>query len=368
MKKLIFSLSALFCFASSSWGMISDDVFFKMVKEGDAEGIRTIISQGQNPDIRNENQETPICLAAKYGCLEIVRILANASSDINARDIDGLAPLHKAFLIPALNGVSRDLIKKKLGVVKFLLAMGADVNAKDNGGRTPLIFFAMLYRDMEERDQEMQSFFEAFIDAQADLNVQDNEGETALNWSAGGKYEAIAKLLIHSGADVNVKNDQEMMALHWATIEGNENVALLLIDSGSDIHVKNKSGATALLYASLRGQANVVAALLKRGVEVNIEAVGLTPLHAATGFGIVILEKETSDRPFQKTVKRLGIPEVNFLKITRVLVEAGADINAPIQATGMTPLDCSLVAGNADVTKYLKSIGAKSGKKWYWPF
>jgi hypothetical protein len=33
-----------------------------------------------------------------------------------------------------------------------------------------------------------------------------------------------------------------------------------------------------------------------------------------------------------------------------------------------TPLDFARMVGNEEVARYLKSIGAQSARKWYWPF
>jgi hypothetical protein len=61
-------------------------------------------------------------------------------------------------------------------------------------------------------------------------------------------------------------------------------------------------------------------------------------------------------------------------------VEFGADVNAlsgktysagkpiPWQFSEKTPLDFAEELEAREISRYLESVGAKSAKKWYWPF
>ena len=80
------------------------------------------------------------------------------------------------------------------------------------------------------------------------------------------------------------------------------------------------------------------------------------------------------------------VPELpqSFLGLTKILVESGADVNAlsgmakavgkPFfwqlswQFSWKTPLDFAEAIGDIEIARYLESVGAKSAKKWYWPF
>ncbi len=85
----------------------------------------------------------------------------------------------------------------KLDVVTSLLAGGADVNAKDSGDDTPLMF------------------------------------------AAGNAHTDIVKLLLAHGADVNARDKKGWTALLQAAVGGNPEVNTLLLDAKSDINAKD---------------------------------------------------------------------------------------------------------------------------------
>jgi len=77
--------------------------------------------------------------AARTGNIEAVKQHIAAGADVNAKDVDGINPLHYATWTDHKE------------TVELLLDKGADVNAKDDGGDTPLDV-AMLGNDKETAD------------------------------------------------------------------------------------------------------------------------------------------------------------------------------------------------------------------------
>jgi len=67
-----------------------------------------------------------ICEAAKQGDIRAVRLFIAAGADVNAKDSYGYTPLHRA----AYN--------RQKEIAELLIAKGADVNAKTDDGDTPL--------------------------------------------------------------------------------------------------------------------------------------------------------------------------------------------------------------------------------------
>ena len=158
-------------------------------------------------------------------------------------------------------------------------------------------------------------------------------------------------------------------ALHEATLGEDEEVALLLIQSGADVNASNNEGVTPLCFASSMGLPRVMSALLERGANPNVRMEGVTPLHMSTGITLTDQRPSGEWESFSEMLKRTGRDGTDFLKVAKALVEAGAEVNAlRSQGKKSTPLDMAEVCGNTMVAEYLKSVGGKRWKPWYWPF
>ena len=85
--------------------------------------------------------------------------------------------------------------------------------------------------------------------------------------SKGNKAE-IARLL-KRGADVNAQQADGATALQWAAYRGDAKLAELLLKAGAKADLANHDGATPLWLAAARGDAAVIQALLKGGADAN---------------------------------------------------------------------------------------------------
>lgn len=277
------------------------------------------------------SNSSPLHVAALAGQPDIVGLLVEAGKDVDGYlDFRNHRNTHTALALA--------LIENPNEVVAMLLIQaGANVDAADHGGTTPLHTVAA----MHENPAMSVNIAEALINAGATINSQTvrtntlslGSGSTPLHTAASANHVGMARLLIKYGARVNVKDDSDNAPLHLAIHGGHRELAKLLIESGAYIHSRNYNGNLPIQVAAFAGLPDVITQLIAAGSPVNAQdQVGDTPLHDAALQG--------------------------QLEVARVLVEAGADVNATNKA-GKTPLDLAEQQEHGRVAAVLKAAGGQ---------
>lgn len=122
----------------------------------------------------------------------------------------------------------------------------------------------------------------------AEIDAQDESGETALFAGALAAEPKIVDQLMVAGADAAIRNDRGMTVLHAAAFGGDSEAVSLLVGDGPfaaridiDDHA-NKFGVTPLIVAVEEGEGGIVAHLLGLGADKEIvERHGYTALTRA---------------------------------------------------------------------------------------
>ncbi len=146
----------------------------------------------------------------------------------------------------------------RLGKIKRLLDSGAEVNARDEKGRTPLMLINTLTGKLEKHASEI---CELLLEKGADVNAKDRYGMTELIWASvyGHTYNCV--LLLEGGADVNAKSDSGMTSLMWAARNGHTGTCEFLLKKGAYISPMDMNGMTALDWAKKNGHEGTAALL-----------------------------------------------------------------------------------------------------------
>ena len=185
----------------------SSDKFYDAVQEGDLETVKKIVESGVNINEKDMLGYPPLNHAVACGHKAIAEYLISKGADIHGKDKEWYTPLHMA----AFWG-SKD-------IAEILLQEGADVNALNKSITTPLHSAAGAWDPLDtgitlmataisfdkEAMKSIIAIAEMLISKGADPNAKDVSGATPLHWAAQRNRVSIAELLISRGADINAK-------------------------------------------------------------------------------------------------------------------------------------------------------------------
>ena len=133
-------------------------------------------------------------------------------------------------------------------------------------------------------NEEVQSAQENSERVYGYINSKDIYGYTALMYASANGHAEIVDLLLESGADVEVRDYGNQTALMYASVHGHDSIVKSLISKGhSNPNVKDNRGLTALSWASSYGYVEAQRALLEAGADANLsDDFGRTPLILAS--------------------------------------------------------------------------------------
>ena len=197
--------------------------------------------------------------------------------------------------------------------IRVLISEGANVNAKDKNGRTPLMLAsdpevikvlrdagangytteevaeatAKLHRSFKQLQNPWVDQVRDLISKGADVNGKDLNGWTPL-MLAVYKFPSpkIIELLLEKGADVNARHDATGFTPLALAARNNPTTAFaeLLIDQGADVNARTSSGWTTLMVClRFNDFPEMVTLLIQSGADVNAkDKTGRTTLSFAS--------------------------------------------------------------------------------------
>jgi len=161
----------------------AETVLMKASREGNVEAVKVLLDHGAEVNVKeNFRGQTALMWAAAEGHADIVSMLAAHGAELNLRSYD------------------RDTTLPKM-------AAGTPAAPIARGGLTALLFAA--------RQGEIESV-KALLDAKADVNAVDSDGNNALTLAILNTHYDLAAILIDRGADANIAAKNGRTALYSA--------------------------------------------------------------------------------------------------------------------------------------------------------
>jgi len=177
---------------------------YRAIQSGDLDQIKRHIYWGTDINQSDPQGDKPLHVAVRRGRLIIARELLKNGADPNAENVGGETPLQVA------------LAEGKTQLAGVLFEAGAMDDAQE-------LLFALARAGIDDRDS-----LGLLIERGADVDAKDESGLTPLLIAVADGRRLLTKRLIDLGADVNIPDDAGRTPLLIATEKGNQPIVDLL--------------------------------------------------------------------------------------------------------------------------------------------
>lgn len=293
---------------------------------GGSEVVKMLLDKGARVDIRDNvepmpllftggGKSTPLAEAGRTGDLASIKMLAAAGADINARSPQKVSALSEAVFYGR-----RD-------VTKWLLENGASVHDPVTALQVPILGLAAVRGDA--------AIVRMLIAKGADVNARDKTGSTPLFWAVRSDYDSaeVAEVLIKAGADVNARDMSGESVMDLAQRRGMVRSAKVLRSAGARV---SREVPVITLPGDSGPQGNVKAAMeqLARASEMSVKKTGCASCHHNTLPLMVYFHAAQKGLKVDVDLKRaLNLTLGTVKPFTQVLLE-GSDAPPDMAVTG----------------------------------
>jgi ankyrin repeat protein len=292
---------------------------FEAIRKDDVAAVEAMLKAGADPNSRDDQDATALMHATLYASERCMKALADQGADVNAAAKGGST---------ALMWATGEPIK-----VRFLLARGADRNAKNKMGMTAL--------DLALIREEGEAAAKLLAAPGQMLRRSDAYGADKLDLPLfEGDGEALAELKAH-GWTLAAMRQLGVAPLWFGAFRGDGGMVDRLLDAGADPNKRVQYVTLALPPVGLAAYSknlDGVRILIEKGADVNAKGSG--------GHTPLMLAAAAADAPSKAVVE--------------LLLSRGADPNLS-DNEGYTALDWALLQGESDITALLRQRGAKPG-------
>ena len=308
-------VSIMFCTCGLLFADI-DESLLNAAAGGDTITVKALLSDDASIEAKDQNDRTPLILAAENGHSETVAFLIEAGAEIDARftaSVPAMPPLRDftALTIVTISG--------HYDVAELLIRAGADPRALEGSANDSILRYAIHYGNTE--------ILRLLLKYGVDANEVSYQGNTALMEALNKGYREIVYVLLEAGADVGAVADYGLAAVYFASWD--EDLTRIMLEAGADPDAGNHP---ALVRAADELSIGAVRLLLEAGADINrVDSNMRTALVAAC--------YEDAD------------PD-----IVRLLIDSGSDLKRP-DGAGRSALTWAVHVGRHDIVRILLDAG-----------
>lgn len=247
-------------------------------------------------------------------CVELYKIDLNARlSHVRKRNHTDLCPVH----LVAYKGY--------FAMLHYLIQNGVNVHQPTSTLQRRAVHFAALKHQV--------SCLQMLLNAGAQLDARDTFGNTPLHYAAEDGDGSLLSLLLNNGASVDSQDITSKTPLMKAARSGKLWAVRRLLSFGANVNVRDRNDETALHYACRQGSTEILSMLIKAGAKLNAQnQIGLTPMMEAVSYNqreaVSLLVKQrdldlykrdfcTGDTALHIAVKK------NYIHMVEILLQAG---------------------------------------------
>lgn len=295
--------------------------FLIAASEGHLDLLNLTLDNGADVDLHDSFDGTALIRAAERGHWDIVGRLLQTDIEVDHVNNLGWVALHEAIVLGADT-------PEYVATVRALIAGGADLTiTPERDGIAPVDHARQRNQDTAAtalgraaRKSTVSNPDAALIRAAsggdadgvalairagADLETQDDRGQTPLLLASAADQVAAARVLLALGADPDAYDDQSDTPWLVTGVTGSVAMAEVMLPFHPDLTLRNRFGGISIIPASERGHVDYVRRVVQTDIDVNhVNDLGWTALLEA-----VILGDGTAP----------------YVEIVEVLLDAGAD-------------------------------------------
>ncbi len=239
-------------------------------RNGNIDVVKLLLEQGADVDLDGSDGSTALMCAAGNGHRDVVKTLLEYGAHVNGADMYDETALMQA-VCSGYTDIVRILVCYGGMLSSALLTENRHIMTRGlaKSGISPLAQ-AIIARDTdiitrlfaEENGSIFGRFMGYFLTYR--VNYRDNFGMTALHWAAAQNYGALVEdLLVEYNPDLDIQDNDGNTALHYAARSGNELILQILLAHGADINAQNNDGNTVLHVAAQAGHTAIVQCLIR---------------------------------------------------------------------------------------------------------